>query len=391
MNGAELQTQLLTTPESLQALESEWNELLQASPANNVFLTWEWMSAWTHWLGTACDLRLWTVRRVCDGRLLGLAPLALRRRRLPGGLSCQELILLGSEPAAADHLDFIVRRDEACVAKLLFDCFVETQRECDLVSFEALVPDSIALAPWLSNLSPRSRQDRVLAPYLELPATWEDYLHELHGSTRGDMGRCARALVKAVAPAPVAFRHITRADELNSGMDELIRLHQVDQNAMAHPGAFADPRIVGFHRDVAQRFLRRGWLTLTLMTVGDRNIAAIYGFTYASTWHYFMTGYDREWHRFGPGRQVLAHTIQEAIGHGAQQFDLLRGAERYKWLLTKKSRALVFVQTPVTGLGKLALGALSAASYMRVKVKRMRDRIRKFITLLAAAQTEKDA
>ena len=192
-----------------------------------------------------------------------------------------------------------------------------------------------------------------------------------------------------MAPASVAFRRITREDELDEGMAELIRLHQSGQNGMGHPGAFADPRVADFHRDVALRFLRRGWLSLTLLTVGERAIAAVYVFVYAGTCQFFSTGYDREWQRFGPGRQVLAHAIRDAIAQGAQEFDMLRGAERYKWLLTEKARELVFVQTPVTRLGMLALGTLSASSFMRSKVKRMRDLTRKVITLLAAAEAEK--
>lgn len=373
MIAEELQTELLTAPADLQALEPEWNEFLQASAANNVFLTWEWMSAWTQWLGGDCKLRLWTVRRVRDGRLLGIAPLAQRRRRLPGGLSYRELILLGSEPAAADHLDFIVHRDaDERVATRLRECFAETQRECDLVRLESLLPDSPTLGPWLSALPWWARQERVPAPYVELPATWEAYLRGLQRNVRAGINRCGRALADAVHPETVAYRRVEREEELDRGMDELIRLHQSVQNWMGHPGAFADPRVAKFHRDVARRFLRRGWLYLTLLTVTERPIAAMYVFNYAGTFRAFSTGYDREWQKFGPGRQVMAQAIRDAITQGAGQFDLLRGAEPYKRLLTDQSHERVFVQAPVSPLGMIVQGVHAATRYSRPLAKRLR-------------------
>jgi len=376
----ELQTQLLTAPDALRELEPEWNELLQASAVDNVFLTWEWMSSWTQWLGEACELRLWTVRRVRDNRLLGIAPLAKRRRRLPGGIPYRELILLGSEPAGADHVDFIVHRDaQIPVAMRLRDCFAETQRECDLVSLEGLAPDSPALGPWLSGLPWWTRQQRVPAPYVELPATWDAYLRGLQRNVRAGINRCGRALSDEVHPAPVVYRRIAREDELDHGIDELFRLHQATQNAQGHPGSFADPGMASFHRDVARRFLRRGWLYLTLLTVAERPIAAIYIFVYAGKYWAYSTGYDQEWHRFGPGRQVMAQAMRDAIQQGVSQFDLLRGGESYKRLLTDRSRPLVFVQAPVSALGMLVLGTQAATRAGSTLARRVRNKTRKLL------------
>jgi CelD/BcsL family acetyltransferase involved in cellulose biosynthesis len=336
------------------------------------------MSAWTQWLGEDCEPRIWTVRNGTDGRLLGIAPLARRGRRLPGGLKYRELILLGSEPAAADHLDCIVRRgEEEHVAARLRDCLDETRRECDFVNLEALVPDSSTLAPWLAAAPRWTRQARVPAPYVELPATWDAYLKGLKRNARAGINRCGRALAAQAEPAQVAYRRIEREEELDQGLDELFRLHQAVQVVKDHPGSFSNPLVAGFHRDVARRFLRRGWLYLTLLTVADRPIAAMYAFVYDGAYRAFSTGYDREWQNFGPGRQVMAQAIRDAIAQGARQFDLLRGGEPYKWLLTDRARELVFVQSAASPLGLLVVGAHAAASYSRPLVTRIQAKLRR--------------
>ena len=159
---------------------------------------------------------------------------------------------------------------------------------------------------------------------------------------------------------------------------------------MGHPGAFADPRVENFHRDVARRFLRRGWLYLTLLTVADRPIAAMYIFTYAGTYRAFSTGYDREWQRFGPGRQAMAQAMRDAITQGVSQFDLLRGAEPYKRLLTDLSHELVFVQAPVSPLGILVRGVHAAARGSRPLVKRLRRHTRKLMKRKSATACASD-
>ena len=69
------------------ALKPEWNDLLQRSCCNTLFLTWEWQSTWWKHLGEG-SLLLLGFRSEDDGRLVGIAPLfrTLGDRWSPGFL-----------------------------------------------------------------------------------------------------------------------------------------------------------------------------------------------------------------------------------------------------------------------------------------------------------------
>ena len=81
----------------LAALREEWNELLAASAADGLFLTWEWLSHWWRHLSAGRRLSLTLVR--AGGELVAIAPLAVRRRRVAGLLPVRSLEFLDDSPA----------------------------------------------------------------------------------------------------------------------------------------------------------------------------------------------------------------------------------------------------------------------------------------------------
>src|SRR5258708_21359148 len=88
-------------------LADAWNELLQDSAADCVFLTWEWLYTWWTHLSGGRRLAIVTVR---SGTILvAVAPFMLGRRRLAGLGSFPRLEFLGAGDVGSDYLDVIVR------------------------------------------------------------------------------------------------------------------------------------------------------------------------------------------------------------------------------------------------------------------------------------------
>lgn len=358
------------------ALEADWAELLRGCSSHTVFATWEWMSTWWRCLGEACALRVWTIREAPGQPLLALVPLVLRRRRCVG-IPCRQLALLGGGEAAADHLDLIVRDGAlARVAPVMLECLNATRREADVVNMEGVADQAPTLAPWLSAFSRNGRRERVRCPYIELPETWEAYLAGLDGKTRSSLGRHARLLDRDHA-GRTAYRLAETSDAVEAGMDHLVRLHQASQARHGRPGAFRDARLHGFHRAIARRFLARGWLRLMLMSVGNEVIAANYGFAYRGICYEYSKGHAPAWQHYGPGMQLNARTIREAIARRDRGYDLLRGDEPYKLKLSTRTRDTLAFQASLNARGALLLSALDwqrrtwpLARWVRAKAQR---------------------
>src|SRR5438445_12305165 len=98
------------------ALQQEWNAVLQKSPGNTVFLTWEWIASWWSAYGAGKQL-LVLVARDPNGICLGIAPLYVERR----GKASRRVKFLGDGTFDSDYLDLIIvwGNEHAVVASFL--------------------------------------------------------------------------------------------------------------------------------------------------------------------------------------------------------------------------------------------------------------------------------
>src|ERR1043165_7663508 len=94
-------------------LRGPWSDLLVASSADCFFLTWEWLYTW--WKHLAGGRALYILTIESDGRLIGIAPLAMRPRRV-SDFPARPLEFLGSGIAGSDYLDLILRRGKEAEA-----------------------------------------------------------------------------------------------------------------------------------------------------------------------------------------------------------------------------------------------------------------------------------
>ena len=89
-------------------LRQEWDELLADCSSDCVFLTWEWLRTWWSHLAERRQLRIAAVRS--GGKLVALAPLAVRPGSVKRLFPFRVVEFLGSGTVGSDYLDLIIRR-----------------------------------------------------------------------------------------------------------------------------------------------------------------------------------------------------------------------------------------------------------------------------------------
>ncbi len=346
----------VTDDDAFAALAPEWDRLLGESSVRSPFLTWAWVSAWRDTLGAGHDLAVVAARHPGDGSLLGLAPFAVEERRAPGGVHYRALVFLGSGPAAPDHLDLLVLQGwEGAVAAPLWGAALRRSRP-DLADLDGLRAGGL-----LEALALRRRADRrrfaapIPCPHLPLPASWEEYEASLGRNLRQNLRRYGRRLEQE-APGPVTRRLVVRPEEIDSTLDDLARLHQQVRTSRGQAGAFRSPELTAFHHLAARRFLEAGRLRLSRLDVGGKAVAVIYCVRQGDVVSFYTTGYDPDYARFGPGRDLMAHAIGAAIAEGATEFDFLRGDEAYKDHWGARLRHDWRVVLPTGPRGRLLVG-----------------------------------
>lgn len=352
-------------------LANEWDELLEASYAPNIFLTWTWVSSWLETLGSRHQLLVTTARDPSDGRLVGVAPLVIETRASPPLPTHRALVMIGSRPAAPDHLDLMLRRGHAHVADGLWSAAAR-RGGWHLVDLDGLRPDShvaaqMARSAWGAHCSSRPSP----CPYLPLPASWDDFLAALGRNLRQNLGRYARKLDRE-AGARVVERMVSEPGEAEASIVDLAELHRRSRAAGRSNLAFRHPGMVEFHRRVASRFAAEGKLRMHRLEVGGRVAAIVYCFRHGDVVSFYQTGFDPDLRQYGPGRRIMAAAIRSAIEEGAAEFDFLRGDEPHKsrWgALVRCDQRLV---SPAGGRGHFVHAAMRAGWAMRTAERRWR-------------------
>jgi CelD/BcsL family acetyltransferase involved in cellulose biosynthesis len=164
-----------------------------------------------------------------------------------------------------------------------------------------------------------------VAPYLELPPTWDEYLELIPSKLRHEIRRKAKKLEAETGP----FSIETATEEtLLPLLDRFVELHRMSEGPK---GVFMVPGMEIFFRRLGEAFCERGIFRLTFIRVNDELAAGTIGFGFERTYSLYNSAFDRKWQQLAPGMVLVAEDIRQAIEEGCTRFDLLKGDYAYKY------------------------------------------------------------
>ncbi|HXU11942.1 MAG TPA: GNAT family N-acetyltransferase [Candidatus Binatia bacterium] len=317
--------------ERQERLVPEWSRLLEEAVTPEIFLSPEWILAWTRHFGDTRESFLVTARDDA-GTLVGLAP--LRRRRLgPRALRGPSVLsFLGDQGVGSEYLGVLAR--ESAERDFLAGLARELQGEWALADLRGLRRDRPSTDLLLRSLGDRSKarihRERIPCSSVALPGDYEAYLASLASKFRTTLRYRTNKLVKNFK---VNLVRTTREDELAGHLARFFEMHQGRWVAEGHAGSFYHPRKRAFYREVAEGFLRRGWLRFYHLEVDGVIRAAQFGFAFGRVLHSLQEAFDVDFRPQGVGGVgvvLRGMAIRESIAEGLQAYDFLGGTEDFK-------------------------------------------------------------
>jgi len=360
-----MQTQIYPTADGFAALSAEWNELLQHSAADTIFLTHQWQSIWWRHLGDGTPMLI--AFRDESGRLVGLAPLY-------GALTGEGEWALNTIGCVdvSDYLDIITRRgrEQAVYAALLDlldapDAFDFTWDALDLCNVPQNSPTLELLGPMAAARGYQvTSQMQDVCPIVTLPGSWDDYLAGLASKDRRELRRKLRKanphagvewyIVGSVGATegvglalleqnglladsfgrpypPRIIEKVRPEHDLPAEMEKFLHLM-----AFSHPdkAEFLHAEHRAFIHAIAQAAWAAGWLELAFLTIEGEPAATALNFCYHDRTLLYNSGLDAaRFLRLSPGIVLTAFLIRHSIQAGREVFDFMRGDEKYKYQL----------------------------------------------------------
>lgn len=309
--------------EELASLATEWAALLERSPDPVPFLHPTWHRVWLTEFESGGDDLLYAVRD--DEGLVGVAPLLRRDGRLT----------LCGDFEICDYMDVVTApgRAEAVLAALLRALVDEAWNELALWGLRESSPVLAALPAAVAQAGMTLEQEtEAVAPRVELPASWDEYVASLSKKDRHELRRKLRRLEAA---GELELRTYTSPEETESRVPLLLRMMVESRTDKA---AFMSEQMARFFHRMVPAMAREGLVRLYELELERKPIASVLCFDQGGQLFLYNSGYEPEYAPLSAGIVSKALVLRDAIECGRCCIDTLRGAEAYKYDLGAKDR-----------------------------------------------------
>ncbi len=319
---------------ALKAMSSTWRELLSESELDNLFLTWEWVSNWIETFLTEEDRNsnLFVLIVYEDSKVVGIAPLYIKNTKFLGKMSIKQLGLIADTFVSSDYLGFIVKKKkEAEVIPFVLD-YLFKSKLWQVAVFESIPASTLFLDRLISYLDYLGKYYSInncaICPGIVLPETMDSLMNKLRRKKSYNIKRQLRRVENVIN-----YKHYkTLPWDIEESIKYLATLHQERMDQKGLPGSFSDSRFKLFHNKVAKVFAEKNLLRLNFFLREGKPIAAFYGFRYRDRYYHYSGGMiTNDLKDESLGTLILYQNIKDAIQEGCNDFDMLRGNERYKF------------------------------------------------------------
>lgn len=314
-----------TSIESFQQIQDEWEGLLAACPVNTLYLTPQWQEVWWDTFSNGKQMASFYLR--APEGVVAIASLAQQG----------DTFSFMGNPETFDYNDFLVRPgyETTFFPKLLKRLDQQGFRTLQLYS----LPESSSTLVHLPQLARQKgysvevTQEDV-APGLELPATWDEYLATLSRKDRHELRRKFRRLESLED-----WRWYSLSDEagIADRLDDFLTLLRLSDPEKSE---YMTAEREQFFRSITRRTAQLGVVRLFFMELAGSPVAASLCFDYGPSRLLYNSGYNPDFSYYSVGLLLNALCLRDAIDQDKKYFDFLRGPEPYKYHLGGQDHTL---------------------------------------------------
>ena len=317
-----LDVTLITTEQEFDALEAEYDRLLEESPNATIFSAFAFVrTAWKHFNDTAHRLFILTLRS--QGQLVGVVPLRIDAVCIGRLVLVRTLRFIG-EWGFGDKPTALFTIDEGTAWEQIL-CFLDAhRRHWDAISLAEQSPEFAALIKRLCA----NRSFRVFcAPAAEtfhanLDGGWEMYTQAITTKALRELRRRKRKL--EVDKGEVTIRFIDTREAVDNAIDRYVRIEQSGWKRGPLPHTVGgNTKNLDFYRDLVAQLVKRKMASVVFLTAGDNDTAGAIIYRCKETLYSAQWAYEQEYSRYSPGALLVTELVRANTGRGLKKLDFL--------------------------------------------------------------------
>jgi CelD/BcsL family acetyltransferase involved in cellulose biosynthesis len=339
--------------------QDEWNALVDSVPESSVFMRFEWLHSWWRFLAPKGDLCIAVVHDE-SRNIKTVFPFLKCSQKIRGKFAFSIISLLGS--GYSDYLDIIGSCIDGKVLGMVREHFLSAYPrvvfQFSMVSEESRLVNDF----WAGGI--RREVSVTKCPYLSLPADSETFWRSLGKSTRDNIRRGYKKIGEL---GKSEFRVYRQYNELEKYLRQLFEMQSErfgDRVASREKRA----EYIGFAMTIAEKFCREDITRLIVWSCDDEFVAGQLCLDYKNKRYFLFGSFNEKYHKYDPGKGIIAWAILNAIEGKMQEYDFLGGDEPYKYFFTDKDRQSVSI---IGGFSPFTFYLYNAFEYISGLLKRI--------------------
>lgn len=169
------------------------------------------------------------------------------------------------------------------------------------------------------------------SPFIDLPATWDEYLGLLNRKHRHELKRKISRLERETA------FHLCKDQTVEKDFQEFIRLHKLSD---FEKEKFMTSDMASFFWDLVTCEKGQWEIHFCSLFIDNKQVASVMAFMKKNQTLLYNSGFDPAYGHYSVGLLVKSFLLKKSIEQGKKIYDFLRGNERYKYDLGAKDMPL---------------------------------------------------
>jgi len=372
----------IDTIDQITPLKSEWNNLLERSETNIIFLTFEWIFDWWKCFGKEKELFILLVKD--NEKLVGIAPLMITTLNL--GIKIKKIEFIGTP--LSNYCDFIISEkceDKRDVLRSIYDYLLKEKDSWDIISLKEIpeVSSTLTISEEIlksSNILFSIFPDNISPTIIFEESERKEIEKKLN---KRDIRRKLKSLNKI---GTLEYDHCKNANEAMILLDTFFQYHINRWKSTSTPSMFEDKRYKTFYRELVKSLLPKKWVDLSFLRFNEEPIALQFGFVYNNKYEGYTHTYDKSYVKYSPGGILLILNIENYFSKNFREFDLGRGDDSYKFrfsnIIKKNYKISIYKRYPISlidkTINKLRL-EIRKHSRLRYTLREVKNRLTNFL------------
>jgi CelD/BcsL family acetyltransferase involved in cellulose biosynthesis len=321
----------VTTFDEFQGLQYDWNNLLEQSGNDKVFLTHEWFTSW--WQAFGDKKELFIILAVGRDGIYGIAPL-MRCQSSFRGIPVKGIEFLANNDSPG--CGFILKKDHEYLAGTVISFLLNDGKAWDVILFKNMIHDKAVNSIIVKVIEQAGKRyiinPGLSSPYIEIRSDWDEYFKGLSGKSRKTIRNvCNR--IKRLGDVDVReYDDIKRFDDMVSVSEKGWKYREGK--------AFINrPDRNRFFRLLSETARSKGWLSIWYVYKDKEPIAYEYHLTYKGRDTALLSEYNSDYRNFSPGTFLDHEIIKSLYVNGIREYDMCGIHDEYKKKWTNDLRA----------------------------------------------------